>query len=63
MGLLYQRYMTDGYEGLVKCCQGETEVLGEGPTPKIPHNTMGLNRDFRVRKQRPTPSAMEQSTN
>jgi hypothetical protein len=46
MGLPYQRYMTDGYEGLVKYCQGNPEVLGEGPTPKIPHNTMGLNRGF-----------------
>jgi len=53
MGLLYQRYVTDGYEGFVKCCQGKTEVLGEGPTPKISHNTMGLHRGFQGKKTAP----------
>jgi len=50
MGLLYRRYVTDGYEGFLKCCQGKPEVLGEGPTQKIPHNTMGLNQGFQGEK-------------
>lgn len=63
MGLLYQCYVTDWYDGFVKCCQGKTEVLGEGRIPKIPHNKMGLNRGFQSEKTASNTLAMAQSTN
>jgi hypothetical protein len=34
---------------------GKPEVLGEGPSPQIPHNTMGLNRGFQGEKTASNP--------